>query len=160
VTRIWPGVVGSVSLIATPLIATAALFVIVMRKVDATPEPTVAGVNVFATDGTGFCTSVPADAVLLAGFESTLVLVTVAVLVIVLPIGAAAVACTVIAKSYTPAGSDAIENVTVPPAPTAGVVAIQPDGALAETNVVFAGKGSASATPVAGSGPGLLSRSV
>jgi len=157
VTRIWPGVVGSVSLIATPLIATAALFVSVMRSADGIPEPTVAGVNVLTTEGTGFCTVVVAVAMLLARLGSALVLATVAVFVSVPPIVAAAVACATIVKLSAPAGSVAIENVTVPAAPTAGVVTVQPGGALADTNVVLAGSGSETTTPVAGSGPGLVS---
>src|SRR4029453_6828122 len=51
--------------------------------------------------------------------------------------------------------SDAIEQDTVPPAPTAGVVHDQPPGADNETNVVAAGKGSEIDTAAAALGPAV-----
>jgi hypothetical protein len=49
-----------------------------------------------------------------------------------------------------------LEQLTVPPAPTAGVVHNHPAGAASETNVVPAGTASLSETLCASDGPPLL----
>jgi hypothetical protein len=54
-----------------------------------------------------------------------------------------------------PTANVAIEQVTVPPAPTAGVLQLKPTGDVKETKVMPAGIGSTSATLSAGSGPRL-----
>ena len=56
-------------------------------------------------------------------------------------------------KGYAPAASEGIVQVTVPAAPTAGVVHVQPPGLTRERNVVPAGSVSERDTVVAALGP-------
>lgn len=104
----------------------------------------------------GVPTTDVAEAVLLAGVGSVVVEVTVAVFVMLVPIGLAGLIITMIVKFATPAaGSDAIEHVTVPVAPPAGVVHKKVGPAVwdSETKVVFAGMTSVSVTAAASDGP-------
>ncbi len=63
-------------------------------------------------------------------------------------------------KSADPGGKVAKEQVTVPPAPTDGVVQIHPPGAVSDWNVVPLGRGSCNDTFAASSGPSLETVSV
>ena len=76
--------------------------------------------------------------------------VTLAVLLTTVPLGVAAFTFTTSVKDPLPfAGSVAMVQFTVPVPPTAGVVQLHPAGDVSETNVVFAGRVSESATVVA-----------
>jgi hypothetical protein len=91
---------------------------------------------------------------LFAGVASVVAEETVAVFVIE-PLAPVATLTTSV-KTTLPGASEATEQEIVPLAPTAGVVHVQPTGEVSDTNVVFAGSGSDSATVVALLGPALL----
>ena len=63
---------------------------------------------------------------------------------------------TVSVKTALPGASDAIEQVTVPPVPTAGVVQPQPAGSASDTNVAPAGSVSFRVAFAAALGPALV----
>ena len=95
-----------------------------------------------------------AAALLFAAFGSEAAELTLAVFVIVVPTGVAALTCTTRVKvAVADTMSELFVDVTFPVAPTAGVVLIQPAGAVNETNVVLAGIASVSETLVASLGP-------
>ena len=80
---------------------------------------------------------------------------TVAVLVTAVTVAVGAIAATRV-NTALPVVSDAVEHVTVPPAPTAGVEQDQPLAAVSETNVVASGSVSDSVTDAAALGPLLV----
>jgi hypothetical protein len=86
-------------------------------------------------------------------FVSAVVEVTVAVLLMTVSFATEGSMLTVSVKTALPTGNEAIELVTVPPAPTAGVVEVQPAGAENETKLVPAGSVSLKETFSAASGP-------
>ena len=89
-----------------------------------------------------------------AAFGSEAAELTLAVFVIVVPTGVAALTCTTrVNVAVADTMSELFVDVTFPVAPTAGVVLIQPAGAVNETNVVLAGIASVSETLVASLGP-------
>ena len=91
---------------------------------------------------------------LFVAFESVVAELTVAVSEIVVPSGTAQfTVATMVNVAVSPATIDGLLQVTVPLAPTAGVVQVQPAGALFDLNVVCGGKLSATVTLTAGAGP-------
>lgn len=82
------------------------------------------------------------------------VVAAVAVLVIIVPAAVPAVTRTTSVKeAAVPAARFAVDAVTVPPLPAAGVVVVHPVGATNDTNVVFAGIVSVSETVAAAAFP-------
>ena len=103
---------------------------------------------------TDVATVVVAAAELFPALLSGVAELTVAVLLMLVPAGVAALTCTTSVKfDVDPATTFPLSAVTGPVAPTAGVVVVQPAGAVNETNVVFAGRTSLSETAVASLGP-------
>jgi hypothetical protein len=102
---------------------------------------------------TAALTVVPAVAELLAADGSEVVVATIAVL---FSAPAAEVFTTSVNMAGAPEARLAIVHVTVPPAPTAGVVHSHPATEVSETNVVPAGSVSFKLTPAAAEGPALL----
>ncbi len=147
---------GSGSLTWTVLAVFGPLLVTVMVYVSAFPVRTGLGEPVFARErsaGAGAVTLVEAVPLLLAGFGSVTEEDATAVLVSVEP--AEAVTLTTIeTRTVEPDGMVPRLKVTVPLVPTAGPVQL-PAGAQ-ETKVVPLGIESLTITPVAGSGPPLL----
>lgn len=92
----------------------------------------------------------------LPGFGSVVADATVAVLLITVPTVTPAPTCTTREKTALADASEAIEQETVPAAPTAGVVQLQPPGAASDTKVVPADRVSDNATVAALLGPMLL----
>ena len=103
-------------------------------------------------------TVVLAVEVLLLGFGSVVDVVTLAVFEIVAPV-APGLMWTVIEKVAEPGANEAIVQLTVPVPPTEGVVHenVAPVVCDSETNVVFAGTASVSATLAAFDGPLFVS---
>src|SRR5438034_867290 len=102
-------------------------------------------------------TVVVAIALLLPVLESAVVELTVAVLAIVLPSGAAGLTWTMRVKvAVAPLANEAVVQFTVPVEPTAGVVQVQPAGVGIDWNVVCDGNGSFMVTLAAAFGPALL----
>lgn len=101
-------------------------------------------------------TVVVAVALSLPGFGSVVADDTVAVLLITVPTVTPAPTCTTRLKTALPDANEAFEQETVPPAPTAGVVQLQPPGNESDTKVVPADRVSDSATVAALLGPMLL----
>ena len=101
-------------------------------------------------------TVVAAVALLLPGVGSLVADETVAVLLIKVPAATPASTCTTKVNAALPIASEATEHETVPAAPTAGVVQIQPAGDASDTKVVPAGRVSARVTDAALLGPMLL----
>jgi hypothetical protein len=98
---------------------------------------------------------------LLPAFGSVVAVLTVAVLLMVDPLGVDGPTRTTSVKfAVDPATIVAFAAVTVPVAPAAGVVAVQPAGAVNETNVVLGGRTSLSDTVEASLGPLLVTASV
>jgi hypothetical protein len=117
------------------------------------PEPVADGpVKLFTT-----VTVVEALAVLFAALGSVAAEPTLAVLLTV-PLAVALVATTSVKLAAPPLASVARLHVTVPPAPTAGVVQVKagPEFCTPDTNVVPAGNASVSVTLCALLGPALL----
>src|SRR6266542_1769334 len=110
----------------------------------------------FVTERSAFApTTAAEEALLFARFESGVVDATVAVFVTVVPSGIEAEKFTTSVNVVAlPAAREAIEQLTVPEAPTAGVVQLK-RGPLcpSDTKVVFAGNGSLSVTAAASDGP-------
>lgn len=98
-------------------------------------------------------TVVVGEALLFARSGSVEAEVTVAVFVRTVPEARPGSTATSSVKIPEPTARDAIEQLIVPPAPTAGVVQLQPPGADSEVNAVPAGRVSLHVTSVAGSGP-------
>src|SRR5262249_4142978 len=97
------------------------------------------------------------EAMSFPGFPS-LAATTVTWLLIVAVVGALGLTCTTIVKSpATPAPIEGLENLSVPVPPGAGLPgsAVHPGGAVTETSVVLAGRGSEICAPVAVSEPSL-----
>lgn len=91
---------------------------------------------------------------LFALFGSVVADVAVAVLLMVVPLAAAAFTCTTRLKAADdPARTVPFVAVTVPEAPTAGVVLAHPAGAVNDTKVVLGGRASLNETVVASLGP-------
>src|SRR3989449_5209 len=102
-------------------------------------------------------TVVVAMAVLLRRLESKVAELTVAVLVSVLPSGAAGLTWTARVKvAVAPLANKAVVQFTVPVEPAAGVVQLQPAGVGIDWNVVCGGSGSFMVTLAAAFGPALL----
>ena len=101
-------------------------------------------------------TVVVAVALLLVGSESLLADATVAVFERTVPAETSALTETARVKTALPTGIDGELHETVPLAPTAGVVQLQPPGADRDTNAVPAGKVSDQLAASAGSGPALF----
>src|SRR5687768_2369656 len=100
-------------------------------------------------------TAVVSVSELLDPLLSVVELLTVAVLLIVTPVGVPAVTLTTkVNVAEAPAASVAIVAVTVPVPPAGGVVSVNagPDVCIADTNVVLAGTTSLSVTPCASLG--------
>lgn len=96
-------------------------------------------------------------ALLLPGIGSAVAEPIDAVLEMIVPAAVAAWTATTREKlAFVAAGIEAVEHETVPLAPTAGVVHVQPAGDASETNVVFDGSGSVKATFAALFGPLLV----
>src|SRR4051794_7527639 len=80
---------------------------------------------------------------LLPPAESLVSLVTVTLFEMFVPLGASLFTFTTIVNvAVSPFATAAFVKVTLPVPPTAGEVVVQPPGAVADTNVVFAGKES------------------
>ena len=95
--------------------------------------------------------------VLFPDVASGVELAAVAELVIVVAFGVLALTFTTIVNiAVSPEATVALEKTTFPVPPTAGVAVIQPAGAVADKNVVFAGTASVTVTVLAGSGPLLV----
>lgn len=92
-------------------------------------------------------------AVLLAGSGSAVDELAEAVFEIVEPPGAAAFTFTTSVNAAVASANDELLQLTVPGAPTAGVVHDQPAGDVSETNVVPAGNASLRVALCAGFGP-------
>ena len=106
-------------------------------------------------------TVVVAVALLLAGVGSVVEELTVAVLEMTVPLAVVESTFTTMVKlALSPLPIVAFVHVTVPLAPTAGVVQVQPAAALSETKVVCSGSGSVTLTELACEGPPLLTFSV
>ena len=124
------------------------------------PAITGSGESVFDTDRSAdVFTVVVAVAELFAGVGSFVGELAAAVLVIVAPLATLALTFTTTVKAATaPAGSEAMLQLTVPPAPTAGLVHEKagPVFWARETNVVPAGRVSVTAAVWASDGPLLV----
>jgi hypothetical protein len=68
---------------------------------------------------------------------------------------AAGLTCTVMLKAWDPVTEVVAEQFTVPPAPAAGSLQVQPEGWVSDTKVVPDGMASATVAPKAGFDPGL-----
>jgi hypothetical protein len=116
------------------------------------PAVAGSGASVFVTErsaaaGGGLATVVDAVDELLARLESAGDELTVAVLVITLPLGVLLATKTPIPNPALGVGaSEAMVHVTVPPKPTVGVVQFHPAGEAMAWNVVFAGSTSVRTT--------------
>ena len=95
-----------------------------------------------------------AVAVLLPGVGSAVVVVTVAVLLTV-PVVPAPTSTTRVNTSLAPEATEGLVQLTVPVAPTAGVVQVQPAADVNELKVTPAGNGSFNADVTAAFGPAL-----
>jgi hypothetical protein len=115
-----------------------------------------------ACDGDGFETVVVVVSELFDAVGSDVALVTVAVFVMTAPSGVPPPTATTIVNTCGPASdaSVALVNVTVPVPPGAGAAVDHPAGALAETNVVFAGVASETDTLAASPGPPFVTVTV
>src|SRR6185503_7771674 len=82
----------------------------------------------------------------------------VAVLVMTVPGATPEPTWTVMKKSEVPTGSESIEQETVPPDPTGGVVQLQAGSGVRARNVTSAGSVSSRLTNSAVSGPALVRR--
>ena len=117
-------------------------------------------ISAISASGDSVATAAPEPSVvvavplLFAGVGSAVVEEMVAVFVIVAD--APELIATTKVKTALPAGNEAIEHVTVPAEPTAGVVQLQPAGEVSETKVVLAGNASVSVTVEAELGPALM----
>src|SRR5438067_1379997 len=106
-------------------------------------------------------TVVVAAAALLAGSGSKVAELTVAVLEMTVPSGAAGLTWTARVKvAVAPLAIDAVVQLTVPVDPAAGVVQVEPRGVGMEWKVVSAGSASFIATLAAVFGPALLTPTV
>ena len=83
---------------------------------------------------------VKAEALLFTGFGSPAAEATAAVFVMPVPGNIPGSTTTTRVKRSEPTAKDGLPQETVPPAPTAGVVQVQPPGAARETKVVSAGR--------------------
>src|SRR5437762_2324905 len=102
-------------------------------------------------------TVVVVAAVLLARFGSNVIELTVAVLEMMVPSGAAGLTWTARVKvAVAPLAIHAVVQLTVPVDPAAGVVQVQPAGVVMDWKVVSAGSTSLIATLAAVFGPALL----
>jgi hypothetical protein len=112
--------------------------------------------NAFEIDGAA-ATVVDAEAELLAGFGSDVDEVAEAVFVMVVPPATFASTFTTSVKvAVPPAAKVGLVAVMFPVPPTAGVVVVQPAGAVNETKVVLAGTASVRLALSASLGPALL----
>ena len=137
-----------------PLLATTMVYVVVPPGVTLV-TPSVLVIARSALTGAPITVSASLAA-LLAGTGSAVAELTVAVLVITVPPATAMPTLTVrLNAALPPAARVAMVQVTVPPAPTAGVTHDQPGAAVSDTKVVPAGSVSARVAPVAASGPAL-----
>jgi hypothetical protein len=120
------------------------------------PATTGSGASVIVTcRSASEATVVVALALSFAGLLSAVDVVAVAVSESTVPAATLAPICTVSVNAALVVPRLAFVHVTVPPAPTAGVVHVQPPGEASDTNVVPAGSVSASVTVAALLGPAL-----
>lgn len=118
------------------------------------PAVTGSGVSTFVTEMSAAAATVVVEVPLwLPGFESRVSAVTFAVLVMTVPAAVDGGMATVKVKTAFPGVMLEFEQVTAPPAPTAGVVHDQPPGLDNDTNVVPAGSVSERFTVEALLGP-------
>jgi hypothetical protein len=108
----------------------------------------------------GFDTVVVAVPLLLEGLESGVVAEIIAVLVIVEASGSVGLTSTVSVNTAVPGVNEGMDEDTVPPAPTIGLVLFQPPGEVNETKVVPAGKVLEIETEAALLGPELVTEMV
>ena len=121
-----------------------------------TPEGSAIAFGIVAVM-VGQATVVLKVAVLFAKLGSFVVLATVAVLVTVVPPVTPAPKCvTKVKVAVAPLAKEGIVAVTVPAAPTAGLVGVQPAGADRDWNVNPEGRTSVRVTLCAASGPLLV----
>ncbi len=121
------------------------------------PAPTGSGLSTTVTPRSANAdTNVFAVALLLPATGSVVVDDTVAVFESTVPLASAAPTLTTSVRTALPAGIEARVQLTVPPAPTAGVVQLQPPGFANDTNVVPAGSVSDTLTAAALLGPALV----
>src|SRR5713226_10285412 len=122
------------------------------------PAVTLTGpVFVTARSAPGAATLVVTVALLLPGVGSGVLEVAEAVLEMTVPLGVPAVMFTTMLKvPVAPEASAALVKVIAPVPPTAGVVVVQPPGAVAETKVVLVGTLSVRMTVVELLGPLLI----
>jgi hypothetical protein len=123
------------------------------------------GLKPAAADATNVVVALPTTAVvaveaLLAALVSVVADEADAVLETTAPLPIDGPSATASVKVALPTAKDAFEQITVPVAPTAGVVQDQPAAADSETNVVPAGNGSESDAEAAAIGPALVTVSV
>ncbi len=136
---------GSVSLSVTLSASLGPPFVTLTLYVVLLPATTVAGPLFVTARSAEVVTVAELFALLLPGFESLVDELPDAVFVIVDPLMAFALTLkTSVKAAEAPLASVAIEQLTVPVPPTAGVVQDQPAGAETETNAVFGGSTSVS----------------
>jgi hypothetical protein len=145
---------GSASLSDTVCAVDGPLLVAVIVYVRSVPAVTGSGLSVLVTDKSAdVATVVLAVAELLPVFGSNVDEFAEAVLEITVPLGVPAPTFTTRVKTADPGANEEFVAVTVPVAPTAGVVANHPDAVLNETNVVLGGTASVSWALVALFGP-------
>src|SRR5215203_2734352 len=122
-----------------------------------TPPAVGSKASVLVTDRSADApTVVVAVPLSLPGVGSAVAEETVAVLLSTEPAAVPGATATVRVNTALPAGSEANEHDTVPPAPTAGVMHDQPPGDDSETNAVPAGSVSERLTVAALLGPALV----
>ena len=127
-----------------------------VRPVNACPGATAVGTSVKAELMLATTTVVLAVALLLPGVGSVVGELTVAVLLITVPAAVAGATVTTRVKTELPTGSvPMVEQLIVPPEPTAGLVQDHPAGVTNEAKVVPAGKVSVIAAEAATVGPAL-----
>jgi hypothetical protein len=145
---------GSVSVNVALAALLGPLFVIVIVYEMLLPALTGSGESVLVSRrSAAVATVVVAVAELLPGVGSVVADAAVAVLVISVPAAVFDATRTASVNCALPAARLGFEHDTVPLAPTAGVVHVQPAGALSETNVVPAGTASVIVADAALDGP-------
>ena len=121
------------------------------------PAFTGSGVSVFVIDRSADAATVVVEvALLLPGVASVVLDETVAVFESTVPLATPAPTLTTSVNAALPTAIDAFVQLTVPPAPTTGVVQLQPPGDDSETNVVPAGNVSETDVLAALLGPAFV----
>jgi hypothetical protein len=147
---------GSVSDQLTVFATLVPLFVTSMLYAMFVPAITGSGASLFVIARSADVLTVVVEVALsLPEAGSLVVVLAVAVLAMMVPAAIPGSIATTSVKTALPGASVAMEQFTVPPAPTAGVVQDQPPGDVSETNVVPAGRVSDHAVFAAALGPAL-----